>query len=382
MGPMGLIGLIGPIMLACTSSSEDLPQQQVAIEVAASVGQYDGAVTSGSATRSWTPPDGYHTYSSLYGGESYVNPARLEQSTIDVFFTQGTTATLHGKLNYSTATEKWKFITKVDPNSISSGDYFAYGFIPREAADSATITTLPASTYAGGAVLTIHGLKSVATDPCVIIGAKQGTDQNTCTGLQAGDFEFNLRTGESATNYLYFLFDHLYSALSISMRVDAEYYSLRRIKLKELYLKTETTSGTTPEKTDVTITLVKNDEGTTPISTITYTPSEDDTKCDSTVYRDKDGFPLLTTYSTFMGHFMPQNVSKLIVTSVYDVYDTDDNLIRKNCKATNTMPLSELFNLQNESKRGWKYTVNMTIKPTYLYMLSEPDLDSPGMTVE
>jgi hypothetical protein len=86
---------------------------------------------------------------------------------------------------------------------------------------------------------------------------------------------------------------------------------------------------------------------------------------------------------------MPNSVSKLILTSVYDVYDTnitpehpDGNLIRKDCSATNTMLLSELFSGQSVSHRGWKYKVRLTIKPTYLYMMSEPDLDNPTVSVE
>jgi hypothetical protein len=79
---------------------------------------------------------------------------------------------------------------------------------------------------------------------------------------------------------------------------------------------------------------------------------------------------------------MPQGVSTLILTSLYDVYDTKGNLIRKDCKATNTMELKDLLTEQTEAKRGWRYQVNLNINPTYLYVLSEPDLDNPTVTVE
>ena len=78
---------------------------------------------------------------------------------------------------------------------------------------------------------------------------------------------------------------------------------------------------------------------------------------------------------------MPNDITSLIVTSKYDVYDTNNNLIRKGCEATNTIPLS-LFAHQDEFSRGTRYTVNMTIEPTYLYMLSEPDLDNPSITID
>ena len=85
---------------------------------------------------------------------------------------------------------------------------------------------------------------------------------------------------------------------------------------------------------------------------------------------------------------MPNGVSKLILTSTYDVYDTnitpehpDGNLVRKDCSATNTLVLSDLFSEQTESKRGWRYKVDLTITPTYLYVMSDPDLDNPTVVV-
>ena len=402
---MGLItSLMG--LVACSSDeSSEAPitssQQELSLAISASAMPYDDGVESRGTTRSWTAPEGYYLYNDLFSG-SYANDVSLERSAIDVFLTHNddtlnTPNPLHARLRYSPApppsTSKWKLVlpNTLEEDTVKTGTYYVYGFIPKDAADSATIRKHPSYThYEEGAELTIHGLKAVATDPCVIIGAKEGPDSLTDRGLKAGDFSFYLQRGTITVedkqvpkpNYLYLLFDHLYSALSISMRVQGDYYDLRRIKLKELYLKTKTTDGTTPEKTDVTIRLKRTPDKSNPIETITYTPSVDLTKSDSTVYRNSEGFPLLTTYITFLGHFMPQSVSTLILTCVYDVYDTNGNLIRKNCKATNTMLLSELLSGQTVSKRGWKYAVNLTINPTYLYMLSDPDLDNPTVVVE
>ena len=155
-----------------------------------------------------------------------------------------------------------------------------------------------------------------------------------------------------------------------------------------LRLKTENAEGKVG-KTKVTITLHKTDDGSNPISgDISYTPAGEDTS-NGTIYRNSAGFPLTTDYSTFLGHFMPEGISTIVLTSIYDVYDTNitdehpnGNLIRKDCSATNTMLISELFDRQVESEKGWKYQVNLTINPTYLYVLSEPDLDNPTVTVE
>ena len=75
------------------------------------------------------------------------------------------------------------------------------------------------------------------------------------------------------------------------------------------------------------------------------------------------------------------------MTVTYDIYDTnteghpDGNLIRVNCEATNTIPLN-LIDRFTEAERGKKYTLNLAVKPTYLYVMSDPDLNNPTMSVE
>lgn len=375
----------------------------------------------------WVPPTGYYLYSKLYEEGTYVNQPDMGQSTIDLFMTQDddegactSDKPLHVRLRYSPApppsTSQWKMVlpNDIDENLVEQGDYYAYGFIPRDAADGAEIDRLPKlhpddpeepeRPWADGAILTINGLKSVASDPCVIIGANDGPDEKNdgpskwvggSDRLRAGDFKFYLSTTvePSATapkNYLYFLFDHLYSAFSISMRVNSDYHALRHIRLKKILLQTETTSGTKPSKMNVTIRVEKNDNGSNPIvGDIVYSPDESDTPTKREIYSNSAGYPLTTDYSMFLGHFMPYNVSKIIMTSVYDVYDTNTtpehpngNLVRKDCEATNTLSMSQLFSGQTVSHRGWKYKVRLTINPTYLYMMSDPDLNNPTVVVE
>ena len=423
--------MISLMMLwACSSDDEvaEAPasEHEIPIAVSASASLFEDVTEEPFAARratEWTPPTGYYLYEKLYEDESYVLPPDLSQSTIDLFMThdaaEGDASTvvnpLHTRLRYSPATppstSEWKLslpnVTvpetgkKLTENDVKEGNYYAYGFVPRDAADDAEIDHLSINDveqpWSKGAVLTILGLKSIATDPCVIIGAKEGPDKDHCDDLKAGDFQFSLDTGKTGEeghevinpNYLYFLFDHLYSAFSISMRVDATYHKIRHIKLKKIYLRTETTTGTSPSKTNVTITLQSNGIGNNPIvGDVKYEPN-DDTPTDRLIYNNSVGYSLTDEYSIFLGHFMPNSVSKLILTSVYDVYDTDitpekpdGNLIRKDCSATNTMLLSELFSGQTVSNRGWKYKVRLTIKPTYLYVLSEPDLDNPTVSVE
>jgi len=386
------------------TTPEATSQLEIPIYVSMSAGLFEDG-KGRQANRAWAPPTDYYLYSNLYG-ESYENQPNLGQSTIDLFMTYDGTGKLptdpnplHARLSYNSSTEKWKLGVPhgVDETAILSGDYYAYGFVPKDAADNATITKLRPNdgecTWAEGAVLTIQGLKAVATDPCVMIGAKHGPDADHDSGLRAGDFKFHLDTGKTGEvghevinpNYLYFLFDHLYSALSISMRVNGTYHALRHIKLKGLKLRTLTSDDKSPYKANVTITLRANDTGTNPISDsdISYDPEGIVySETGGVIYSNSTGFLLDTDWSMFLGHFMPNGVTTLILTSTYDVYDTKGNLVRKDCEATNTLLISELFSGQTVSNRGWKYTVRLVINPTYLYVMSDPDLDNPTVTVE
>ena len=405
-----LMGLMFSLMMLWACSSDDemaeapVAEHEMPIELSASAVRYQEVEEPAANRRSWTPPSGYFLYSSLYeyNGSHYVNFANvnLASKSINAFFTRATADEpnaedptyafypYHGRLRYiSTPPSKWRLsINKVDPKNIKSGNYYVYGFIPSDAADDATIALLPEKTsYTAGAKLTIKGLRTAGYDACVIIGAKEGPDADHDNGLVAGDFKINLKTGESATNYLYLLFDHLCSALSIGIKVDGDYNTLRTIKLKQLTLQTATESGLMAEKADVVVDLVANTMGINPISGLSYGATDKG----ASVYLSDEGLTLTTSYQSFLSHFLPiTGVTKVVITCVYDVYDKDTsinpagNLVRKDCKASNTIRLSDIISYFPGVQRGWKYGINMTVKPTYLYVLSEPDLDNPTVTVE
>jgi hypothetical protein len=80
------------------------------------------------------------------------------------------------------------------------------------------------------------------------------------------------------------------------------------------------------------------------------------------------------------GYFLPayaSSPSTLSVVRTYDVYDKQGNKIRENCEATNS-----LASMLNGIQRGQKRPIELTVNPTYLYVLSEPDLDNPTITMD
>ena len=72
------------------------------------------------------------------------------------------------------------------------------------------------------------------------------------------------------------------------------------------------------------------------------------------------------------------------MTATYNVYDRNGNLIRKDCEAKNVLKLTKSDSdqiLPGGLAHGQKYTFNLTVNPTYLYVLSDPDLDNPTVTI-
>ena len=259
-------------------------------------------------------------------------------------------------IRYNTTTSKWQSNFEL----IAEKSYTVYGYMPKteDMASSLTKSTENAAT------LTITGMKAITTDDiCIITGVKE-TDE----GLKEGQFSWNTPLGNE-TFYINILMDHLYASVQFSMKIDAEYASLRTIKLKTMTLSANKGS------VNATISLTHNDTGASPITGVTYTPSGNSGEAE--IFNSDEGTPLdktepLTINACYVP--LPTLSNNLTLVTTYDVYDRKGNLIRKNRSAINKLP-----NL--DAVRGQRVQVNMTVNPTYLYVLSDPDLDNPTITI-
>ena len=377
-------------MLSGTQSGE--PTGTAMAEVASYVTWFDEVVSknrtqeANKTNRAWSIPSGYMPYD---GGVQPIgiaftrdgeNPtigtgtAESPKSMIGTFFKSG---------------DKWRTsVEDIQPNT----NYQLYGYIPASPAIKYSITDYdgddgadgPNGKYSKGAIMTLQNVPSVMPhDLCVVIGAKEGSDKEHDNGLRRGDFTFH-SSAEVKGNFVFLLFDHLYAALRVRMTVHEDYTTLRKIKLKSLRLSTQAGEETTKKKTDITVKLKANDGSASPITEIAYDqPAKYELNEEGLEFwSSEDGEELKSdVYTECLGHFMPNGITTLILTSVYDVYDRKDNLIRKDCKATNTIVLQELLTGQIRAERGKRYTINLIVKPTYLYMLSEPDLDNPTVNI-
>ena len=321
-----LFTLHSSLLMGCSSDDTDEPKTEKSSEVqlAGYVAGYE-EVNRSNMTRAWTPPTGFSVFDT---GEK----------SISVFFTQ-TPSTAGEERFFFKSSGKWK----VSGEEIAAGTYYLYGYMPHDKSITSTVSVLEGEdkTYADGAVLTLTNVPTVSSaDFCVMVGAINGYNNGypaLSTGLKRGAFQYVAPGG--GNNYVFLLFDHLFSALRLQMRVQGDYNALRTIKLKELKLKTYEGTTATKKKTDVTITIEANGDGNDPITKVKFTPRGTETEAGS-VFTSEAGFELNENYQEFTGHFMPQGVNKIILESTYDVYDKKGNLVRQGCTATNTLNLS------------------------------------------
>lgn len=233
-------------------------------------------------------------------------------------------------------------------------EYWIYGFMPADAVVNPQMDYRPNySDYSRGAVFKFNGLPAVTKDDlCMLVGVNK-----------EGKFYYKGVDGE---NKVSLRFAHLFAGLDFQIRVDADYDKLRNIQLKKMQLETAAASM------DATVRMTN--EGASVMDT-KFTKTAGSYTADITLNdTDGKGMKLTTASQKIAGFCAPEFPEAVTLVTTYDVYDKQGNLLRENCVVRNKMPnLSKL-------KSGDKKTLKMLIQPTYLYILSDPDLDSP--TVE
>ena len=319
-------------------------------------------------------PSGYVPFSVLY-------PSTLpEHKTIGVFMTPEKTSSLGNFLYDEEGVNMWKstvFVTE-------GHDYYVYGFMPREDAESASIAPLNGG-YSEGAVLSINNYKTLTpADVCVIVGVRNATAAEKISGPAAavplGKFYYQGK--ENGNNYIFVLLKHLYAGIHFETRIDPDYHKLRNIKIRRMELMAEDIN----EYVNLTVTLTSNEDGNDPVTSVDYALSS--TTANDTIDLFKASDPsdesqlleVLETADSFLGCFVPNSCRSFVLRTTYNVYDSKGNLIREGCVAENKFTSSKIPELESIDA-GNIVTLQLLIQPTYLYMLSDPDLDNPTFTL-
>lgn len=250
--------------------------------------------------------------------------------------------------------------------------YSVYGYAP---ANSGTcdVTSISHS----GATLKISDLTTVnAEDVCIVVGVQQLESSTTEKNIPLGKFDF---VGQSGQNYINVLVDHIYASLQCQFKVDPTYNAIRCIHVTKLELKTTLTYPTGT----MTASLAANSAGTDPITSLTWDLVDGEPKEPITIFEAKDKeheMVLGTDWSVpfGMGCYVPDTdvTDGMTLITTYDIYDRKYNLIRQGCEASN-----QVANLLAGHTRGQRVTLRINVAPTYLYQLSDPDLDNPEFTV-
>lgn len=331
----------------------------------------------------------------------YPTPINKNFSTIGVFLTQDTRDSYNALSGYFHWKSDNTWGTTV---SIRPGDFYLFGYMPSNVGSvNAHIEKRPGSdTWTDGARMTISNLNTVTpADVCVVVGAYKAEvpnpkpvdwsplpidDPTVVEQLRQGIYGYH---GTEQDNFVYLLLDHLYTNVNMELAVEEKYAALRTIVLTEVYMKTPVRNTV-----DAVITLGKS--ATSPIEYISIGAPTGDTPTRAQI------FPSLPEYKQIVAvenHGEPTSIPGYFAPGLttqdfefefhYNVYDKEGenlsnpenpvfgNLVREDCIAINKWSLPG-----TGVKNGKSFKVTAIIRPTYLFQLSDPDLDNPSIVLQ
>lgn len=274
--------------------------------------------------------------------------------------------------------------------------YEMFGFIPADVADETSSVT---NTSYKEASLTLNNLKPLSDKPvCLITGAINACNDSLSPTdyLARGSYYYQPRHNNDRYG-VRLLADHLYASVKFYIFVNSEYNARRTIKLRKMELTTETGKATVNasiklDKTRGTITPFAFD-----LNTLTGSATE---TASVELFTDDEG-QVIETESAYdkmsaedkanyininPGYFGAWLYDDLYLVSTYDVYDKKGNLIREGCTAKNHLKSKLVSTVADKEvpiiKAGERIPINLIVNPTYLYVLSDPELDNPTISIE
>lgn len=357
---MLLLLLMAVVLVACSDDSDKMEGETDTLHLVPYT--HGRTEVSPSATRNVTLPSGY---------TDYKGP-----NTIGVF-----TTTTDGEApairTFSYVNNQWNSQVSVTNSKV----YYLYGYMPVNENIHCEISQILGKDYSQGAVLTFTNLPPVlAEDFSVVSGVLQVSSSNLDNeegSLAPGNFRYDGKA--SGSNFVCLMLDHLYSAVQFKFLVKDTYNELRTIKLKKVEMMTE-------DQLTYPLTVTMKDQDPDGYEVNISDTGESLSNDYISLYTNEDGETLSTSVENATlvnGYFAPKSnvASKLRLRCTYDVYDknvTEDhpngNLVRENCTAVNKLP--SLAYGPNQ-----RTILTLTVNPTYLYVLSEPDLDNPTVEV-
>lgn len=255
-------------------------------------------------------------------------------------------------------------------------------------------------TDASEPVLTISSVPAIcASNIMVSSGASlQAAGGNT---LAKGSYSAHLArdAGDSKNHQMNFIMDNIMCGLNVKFNIGTTYNDLRDIILKSV---TISSSDENTGKYEVVVKFTNTDTG----AQVTGMTAQGSSKIEYTVSKDTDdyiitdsdhsvlggkgykGMILTTAAQPFMSCYMVPELANsktklqnLTMTVTYDVFDKTGFRTRKDQTATNKLGNVLLDGENSLVKANNMINLTVTVAPTYLYQLSDADLDNPGLTI-
>ena len=344
-----------------SSSEDDLQQpEQVALQLRA-VTRTDGA---------FEIPDANNAASSIKLFLTTLTPTNENPNNYSL--TEG---------SFSYKNSQWSSTNSLNPLIVKEETpYYLYGYMPSSI--SAT-PSAPDGDYSKGINLSFTGLPAITSDDiCVLVGV-QLVGANS-TGLQTAvtEGQYGFRSNIKGQNYVNLLMAHLYAKLKVNFKIDPNYAELRSIHLKEVTLTSKYADGAS-----VTVNL-RSGQG---IGSPSFpSGSEGEIKHTISLFKSSAIIPekvldkaLANQVDPVLALDLPaycrpvavEGTYNLTLTTTYDVYDLKgQNLGERVSENKIKFDVAEV-------KPGQEKKLVLTVKPTYLYVLSDNDADNPTITL-
>ena len=250
--------------------------------------------------------------------------------------------------------------------------------------------TITSGDFSEGATLTIKGQPTMVAEgnvPCVVVGVNGVTDASATWNVKEGSFGYMgiLKRGQDNAQLL---LDRLYAALFFSFTIDEDYGNLRTIKLKTM---TMTAAAGTKATVDLTVRLEARSNGTSPIASVSATAVESAGALGSiTMFDNSAGMDITALTAEKQAGatneggkiksacFAPGVADGLILTCVYNVYDKAGNDLGERTAVNSLSNVVTTGSLLHGQRRP----IVLKVTPTYLYILSDEDLDNPTIKIQ
>lgn len=386
-----LLMLATVLLAACSDDSDSVEEKKDMLQLVP-YSQIMEDVTL-SATRAVDYPTNY--YSPYYGPNSIrvYTISKKEDNTWDV-------PAQDDIRSFTYKNGSWNSTVSV----VNGKNYYLYGFMPvafkTSSSEPETISSEPetitsefetvtiscdvtSEDFSDGATLTFSNLPPVmAEDFSVVTGVLQVDKSNPAeaTGtLKAGNFYYKGQA--TGSNFVCLMLDHLYSCVCFRFLVKDTYNELRTIKLKKVEMKS-LQAISYPLTVTMKQTMNKDEAYSvswgecTSYSSNKYVPLFISVNGEEPVLSDTEAQEVNGYFAPVVDEQDPSEsvYNNLELRCTYDVYDKKGNLTRQNCEAVNRLPALTA----GPNKRT---VLTLTVNPTYLYVLSDPDLDNPTMVI-